>query len=470
MGILNNIAHHVAVAREALAQEKEAGAARKARGDLKRHELEFMPAALEISETPAPPLGRIVMSAISVFFIIAAVWAWVSEVDIIAIAQGKIVPTKDVQLIQPVETGSIRAIHVRDGQRVKAGDVLIELDPTGAEADQERLVQDLVAASVEAARLEALLTDDPRANYRPPEGAPAHLVAQQRSLLESQLSELEATKASLLGDINKSKAEGRTVEASIARLKRKLVTVRDRHASSKQLFDQGLMPKMKFGEFEEELGEAEGQLDEQNSRLTEIAATINSARARLRQAEAEHRRDAHSQLAEVKKTISGIEQELRKAQQRNRLQTLAAPVDGIVQALAVHTVGGVVTPAQELMRIVPIGTKLEIEAMILNKDIGSVEKEQEATLKVESFPFTKYGTIDGKVRHLSADAVQDEKLGLFFPARVTMAKSTMWIDGREVQLTPGMSVTTEIKTGKRKIIDFILAPLQRYQDESLRER
>ncbi len=470
MGFFDNISHHLAVAREALVWEKENEAGRKARGDLKRHELEFMPAALEITESPAPPLGRLVMSAISVFFVIAAAWAWISEVDIIAVAQGKIVPTKDVQLIQPVETGSVRAIHVRDGQRVKSGDVLIELDPTGADADRERLAQDLIVAEVESARLNALLTEQPRANYRPPQGAPAHLVAQQRSLLESQLIELEATRASLLGDINKSKAEGRTVEASIARLNRKLLTVRDRHASSKQLFDQGLMPKMKFGEFEEELGEAEGQLDEFTSRLTEIQATVNSAQAKLRQAEAEHRRDAHSQLAEVMKTISGIEQELRKAQQRNRLQTLNAPVDGIVQALAVHTVGGVVTPAQELMRIVPIGTRLEIEAMILNKDIGSVEMEQEAILKVESFPFTKYGTIDGKVRHLSADAVQDEKLGLIFPARVTMAKSTMWIDGREVQLTPGMSVTTEIKTGKRKVIDFILAPLKRYQDESLRER
>ena len=205
-------------------------------------------------------------------------------------------------------------------------------------------------------------------------------------------------------------------------------------------------------------------------RLVETEAALTSARARLAETEAEFRRQSHAGIAQVRRREASIEQELIKAAERNRLQTLTAPVAGTVQQLAVHTIGGVVTPAQPLMQIVPAGATLEIEAMVLNKDIGFVREGQAATLKIESFPFTKYGTIDGRVRQIYKDAVEREGLGLAYPARVTMARTTMNVDGRTVRLSPGMAVTVEIKTGKRRVIDYILAPLKRYQDESLREQ
>ena len=143
---------------------------------------------------------------------------------------------------------------------------------------------------------------------------------------------------------------------------------------------------------------------------------------------------------------------------------------GVVQQLAVHTVGGVVTPAQELMVIVPADSRIEVESMVLNKDIGFVHSGQEAEIKVESFPFTRYGTIVGEVKFVSRDAVADETLGLVYPARMKMAKTTILSGSTEVPLAPGMAVTVEIKTGKRRLIEYLLAPLQRYRDESLRER
>ncbi len=149
---------------------------------------------------------------------------------------------------------------------------------------------------------------------------------------------------------------------------------------------------------------------------------------------------------------------------------LRSPVDGVVQQLSVHTVGGVVTPAETLMHVVPRTGPLEVRCRVLNKDIGFIRAGQVAEVKVEAFPFTKYGIIDGLVLHISKDAIPDEKLGLVYDARIVMAATQIFADSRMINLSPGMTVTAEIKTGKRKIIEYLLSPLMRYQDEALRER
>ena len=172
--------------------------------------------------------------------------------------------------------------------------------------------------------------------------------------------------------------------------------------------------------------------------------------------------------AEIK--ASGLEQELKKATQRSDLQDLIAPVDGVVARLAIHTVGGVVKPAEAVMTIVPMDEQLEVEAQVLNKDIGFVEVGQPAEVKLETFPFTRYGIIEGSVIDVSSDAVQDEKQGFIYPTRVALTRATMEVNGKTVNLAPGMTATVEIKTGTRRAIEFILAPLLRYGSESMRER
>ena len=470
MGFFSAIGRHISVARAAWAEERALGRAAGNRGETRAHEMAFLPAALEITETPASPLGRSIMLAICAFFVIAIGWAVLGEMDIIATSQGKIIPSERLKVIQPLETGVVRTIHVRDGQTVEAGDVLIELDPTGSEADQSRLQQDMVAVLAELARLSALLTDDPEAAFTPPPGAPATLIELHRAYLLSQLQKHVAERASLMGEIVRRRAEIRTISAGIARLEKKLGKVRERVEGGRTLFEKGILAKLKFSELEEELFDVEGNLEVERRRLAESRAALTSAEAQSAESEAEWRRAIHAEQADARSRAQAAEQELIKADERNRLQTLKAPVAGTVQQLDVHTVGGVVTPAQPLMQIVPAGAELEIEVLVLNKDIGFVHAGQEAELKVESFPFTKYGTIPGRVRHVYADAVEDERVGLAYPARVTMARTTMLVKDKHIRLSPGMAVTVEIKTGKRRIIDYILAPLQEYQDESLREQ
>jgi hemolysin D len=185
---------------------------------------------------------------------------------------------------------------------------------------------------------------------------------------------------------------------------------------------------------------------------------------------AETRRLALDSLNEAEQKTTTASQELIKAESRGKLMTLAAPVDGTVQQLAVHTVGGVVTPAQPLMMVVPKDNPIEVEAFVENKDIGFVNPGQEAVVKIETFPFTKYGTIEARVTHVSHDAVNDEKRGLIFPARVNLRQATIRVENKTVNLSPGMAVTVEVKTAQRRVIEYFLAPLLQYKDESLRER
>lgn len=179
---------------------------------------------------------------------------------------------------------------------------------------------------------------------------------------------------------------------------------------------------------------------------------------------------ALDKLHEAEQRVTDLTQELIKAESRGRFMTLTAPVDGVVQQLSVHTVGGVVTPAQPLLVIVPGDNPFEVEAFIQNKHIGFVNAGQEAEVKIETFPFTKYGTIPATIIQVSNDAIQDEKRGLIYAARVALSRATMAVEEKTVNLTSGMAVTVEIKTGKRRLIEYFLSPLLQYENESLRER
>jgi len=457
--------HHGKVAREAWKQENE-----KEKVSKDSHELAFLPASLEIMETPAHPLGRAVALTIVAFFVLAVTWAVVGTIDIVATATGKIVPTERTKTVQPLESGIVRAIHVHDGQMVTAGDVVIELDPTDTQADMHRLGKEYLNAQLNAARLSALLEDDPKAAYHEPENAPKRIAQMHYTHMLSQWEKQKAEVATIKAEVAQRNAELATVRADINRLSKILPKVSQRVEARRSLVNKGISSRTEFLELEQELVEYEGQLAVQRAKVIEAEATLGAAKSRLQTTHAEFRRTILSELVEAEQQANSLEQELIKAKEKARHQKLIAPVSGKVQQLAIHTIGGVVTPAQELLSIVPADSGLEIEVKVQNKDIGFVHEEQEVEIKIDSFPFTKYGTIHGSVLSLSRDSIEDEQQGLVYPARISMGRTQIQSGNKMVELTPGMSVTVEIKTGKRQLIQYLLAPLQEYQDESLRER
>jgi membrane fusion protein, hemolysin D len=453
----------------------------------------FLPAALEIVETPPSPLGRAIGAAIIAFFCIALGWAIWGTVDIVATAQGKIVPGGRTKLIQPFEIGVVRAIHVRDGQPVKAGDVLIELNPTMSAAELGHIRSDLIAAQLEIARTRAALSDkeDPALDFVSPSGAPSDLVEMQKQYLTSQTTEYRAKVAEVDRQIAQKEAERDSISAALEKIAAILPPLQERVDIRKYLYGKELGSKLLYlTEYQDLVGQQQ-EMEVQRNKRREAVAAVATLKETRRKAIAEYHRIQLDDRAKAEQKAAALEQDLIRAGEKTRLQMLTAPIDGTVQQLAVHTIGGVVTPAQALAIVVPQGAELEIEAMISNRDIGFVHAGQEVAIKIDTFPFTRYGLLHGKVLSVSQDAITREKpqdrnnpqsrnpdepsseppgQELVYSARVSLDQTTMQVDDKAVDLNPGMAATVEIKTGLRRIISYILSPLVRYQHDVLRER
>lgn len=464
------LAHHLDIWREAVKADR----LRPKLGPIGEAELAFLPAALEVSETPASPLARATAITIAAFVVLTIAWASIGDLDIVATAPGKVVPSERVKTIQPLETSIVRAVNVAEGQPVKAGDVLVELEVTGGAADVARLRAELNTARLDIARLEALLQPDPAAAFAAPADVPDGLIAVQRALLAAQLDEHRAKVAALAADLAKRQAELTTTATDLTRLEEVAVKIKDETDRRQELAGKGFGSQIDRARSEKELADNVGQRNVQRAKLVEVRAGIDSTRSQLNQAKEEFRRDITAKLAEARTKAATTEQELAKASERQRVQSLRAPVDGVVQQIETHTLGGVVTPAQKLMVVVPKNAVMEVEAKLPNKDIGFVEVGQEAEVKVDSFPFTKYGTLVARVELVSLDAVKDEESQAkeyYFPIRLSVADPTIRLEnGKRVPLSPGMTVVAEVKTGTRKPIEYVLAPLKKYGAESGRER
>ena len=439
-------------------------------------ELSFLPAALSLQETPVHPAPRRLAWTLVVLFLVALLWSIVGQIDIVAVAPGRIVVGERTKLVQPLERSIVRRVLVKDGDRVDAGQVLVELDPTGAVADRTSIDEQLKAAQSELLRTKALqraLQQPAQApdlgKSIPPDWTDSDTGA-AKAQLTAEWHEITAKLAKAVAELQRRQAEIVTVREMVAKLETTLPIARQREADFRQLADQGFMSSHANQDRTRERMELERDLATQRARLAEAHAALR---------ESENNRQAY--LAETRRSLSEREaaaelkrqqgtQEQAKASQRERLTSLKASVAGTVQQLAVHTEGGVVTEAQPLMVIVPEGAQVTAEVTLENKDIGFVHAGQRAEIKLETFPFTRYGTVSAVVRTITADAVNDEKRGAIFAVALAMERSHIDIDGKAIKLSPGMNLTAEIKTGRRRIIEYLLSPVQRAASESLRER
>lgn len=440
---------------------------------LHAHEAQFLPAALALRDTPLHPAPRLALWFILVFALIALLWATFGRIDIVATAVGKIIPNDRTKVIQPMETAVVKAIYVRDGQTVRAGQLLIDLDATGAAADSVRLDNETLTARLEAGRAQALLAAV--SNGAPPALDPlprvdtARLNAEQAQAL-GWYAEYQARQQQFQAETVRRQAELQSTLEQVSKLEQTLPIVRQRAKDYQKLADENFAPRHGYLEREQARIEQEQDLASSRSKVAEIRAALKEIQQQQVTLAAETRRHLLDQFNLATQKAVSLQQDSIKADQRSRLMRLLAPVSGTVQQLAIHTVGGVVTPAQALMVIVPQNNVLEVEAMLPNKDIGFVNPGQAAEVKVETFPFTRYGTLHGTITQVSSDAIQDEKRGLVYSTRVKLARDTIRVENKTVRLTPGMAVTVEVKTGTRRVIEYFLSPLMQVTSESLRER
>ncbi|WP_137895071.1 HlyD family type I secretion periplasmic adaptor subunit [Ramlibacter sp. 2FC] len=431
-------------------------------------EIAFLPAALSLQETPVHPAPRRLAWAIMALFVLALVWSIVGKIDIVAVASGRIVVSDRTKLIQPLQTSVVRRIMVKDGDRVHEGQVLVELDPTIASADKASVREQLSSTVSEALRTAALLKG--LDGGRVPTLDDSHADATMRAQLSAEWQDITAKLARLDAEAARRRAEVGTVLESIAKLEATVPMARAREADFRKLVDQGYISGHATQDKTRERIELERDLATLRARLIEAQSALSESQQSKAAYLAETRRTLYDRHAQANSRRQQLAQEDTKASQRERLTQLTAPVTGMVQQLAVHTAGGVVTEAQPLMVIVPEEAQVTAEVTLDNKDVGFVNAGQGAEIKLETFPYTRYGTVPATVHRVTADAVNDEKRGAVFPVTLALGQHQIAVDGRPIHLSPGMNVTAEIKTGQRRVIEYLLSPIRRTGNESFGER
>ncbi|MCP5189057.1 MAG: HlyD family type I secretion periplasmic adaptor subunit [Pseudomonadales bacterium] len=435
----------------------------------------FLPAALEVQETPPSPLGRALLWLLLALFATAIAWACLGRVDIVVTATGRVVPTGQVKQVQAPELGTVAALLVGEGDVVAAGQALLRLDPAYVEADRVQLREQLNDIAVQATwrgALEKWLADGaPRAapDKLPPRFAAVDQVKADTLYRQHRL-EISASLEVLARELAANRAERATLQAERDGVRATLQVLAQRVAAYKTLVDQRYGARVQYLEMLQQQTELEKRLPVLRSRQAALAEAAAAISARIQADLGDIRKGNLLTLAQLDSERSRLQQDANKVARRQQQLQVNAPVAGTVQELAVHTVGAVVSPAQELMKIVPAGVGVEVEALLHNRDVGFVNEGQRAVVKVDTFNFTQYGLLAARVLDISNDAVEDPSLGWVFRIRLLLDKDWLAVEGKQVRLSPGMAVTAEVRTGQRRLIEFFLSPLLRYQQESVRER
>ena len=468
--------------RDALTNAKE-----KANDDV----IEFLPAALEVMEKPPSPLGRMLGYSVMALFTITILWGIFGHVDIVSTAEGKIIPGGRVKEIQPLQIGVIKNIFVEEGQLVEKGQALIELDQTLTGADRNRLQNEMrfLANNLIRERIlskffwieEQLGVADFSLKEKFEQyvaqvenDEQVILTDKEKSLqwmmIKQRWQEYYSEQAIVKNQLQNRQLELESVRANVKKYQATIPLINKRVKALDTLNQDGLIAEAQLLELQEQQVTQKQNLVAETAKVEQIKAAIEEVKHNQIAQRNNARKLNLEQIENFNQQLQSKREEYNKALELYSKQVLYAPVKGRIKQLNIHTIGGVVEPAKTLMQIVPEEDYLEVEAILENKDIGFVNKGMAAEIKVHTFPFTKYGLVNAEVVDITADAIESEQQGLVYKVRLKMEQNQLYVNQKWVDLLPGMAVSAEMKTGKRRLIEFFLAPLLRYKEESVRER
>jgi hemolysin D len=459
---------HWSMVKSALAEEK----ARAVANAHDVRETAFLPAALELVQRPVSPTARLTAKVLLAGLAVMLLWLIFGRIDIVASASGQLAPIGDVKLVQPAQGGVVRRIFVKDGDRVVKGQPLVLLDQSLSEAEVEEARAALLTAELDAARARAVLNalDGKGFSFVAPDGTPADQAMTQAALARSEYAELSAGIASQSANRAVAGAEVAEARAQAAKLADTLPLLDEQIAANEKLLEKGYVSKLRVIEMRRQRIAAERDRQAAIETVRRANAEAASAGSSASRTYAASRAEILGRLVSAEAAAKAKREQLARSEHRNGLNRLVAPVTGTVAQLSVRTEGGVVETGRPLMMVVPEGDPLIAEVKLQSKDMAFVEKGQPVALKLDAWPFTRYGTVPGRVIALSASAVQDEKLGQVYVARIAVDRAAITKGDKQVRLIPGMSVTADIATGNRTILSYLLSPIEAAGREAARER
>ena len=446
---------------------------------LQAGQLDFAPGILKLQDAPPSPLPRLILWCLLALVTVTVVWSMFGRLDIIAVAQGRIVPQSYLQIVQPAESGIVKELLVREGDRVGAGQVLARMDTRFSEADRQALKNELAQRSLQLRRIDAELAGTALAARREdPPALFAQVDAQYRARRQAFLDSLETEKATLA----KADQDLRAAREIESKLRQQLPIYREQEAAFEKLTREGYAGRMLFLEKQRDRIEKEQDLKAQEFAIQSLSATIEQSRKRVAQLQSNYHQALQNERVETEAQYAKLEQDWNKHAARHDLLELRAPQDGIVKDLATHTVGSVLQPGTVLMTLVPSNDPMQAEVWVTHDDAGFVGTGQPAKLKLATYPFQKYGMIDGEVKRLSPDSSdmtdargdrrtgEGASTGSGYRTLVSLRTPYLEADGKRYPLTPGMQVTAEINLGTRTVLEYVLSPVQRTLHEAGRER
>lgn len=425
---------------------------------------EFKPVLSEIEEAPVSPIGRLTFWIVTAIIIFTILWLIIGKVDIVVTTRGIVIPQGEAKIIQPLETGIVSAIHVKEGDFIKRGMPIVDIDPTTTAPAMEAVKDNLANTKLEFERLKAVHTGK---NFSPADNTAGDIKLQKniyeldKEIINSQLkikdSELSAVNDELSIANTEKQADIEFLKDAKDRLIR-LQKVTDIIAK-----DELIEAKNKVQTYQTEITKLNYKISELNNRKIKILKEKSNILADYKSKNAE-------KIANTKKQMNELQASADEITFKNTKQTLVSPCDGYVDKLFIHTLGGVVTPAQELAAITPADMPLLIKATVLNQDIGFVKEGMPVSVKIDTFNFQKYGMIDGKVLTISKNSINDEKLGPVYEIYINPLTNTLNVEGKNEPIRTGMTLTAEVNVGKRRIIEFFIYPLIKYLDEGMSVR
>ncbi|MBR0904583.1 HlyD family type I secretion periplasmic adaptor subunit [Bradyrhizobium liaoningense] len=467
------------------------------RGGKQLDHLEFLPANLEILETPASPNASIMLWILCGLLATFLIWSWFAHLDIHAVARGRIQPSGRSKVIQPLEPSKVLSFNLKNGDYVKTGQTLINLDPTDAVADRVNLTSQREWLEAEISRrttaVQAVRGGEYDVIVQFPSLVSEPIAQQQRAAMLADIGQYKASKDSLDAQRDEQDARRLRLMGSVNAREQLIASLRERVEMRQRLVALDSGTRASVIDALQSLQDQETNLAYDRGQIGEAAAAKVSAEKKVAQLTEEFVAKQTQALVDAKSKLSDVKERLVKASAREDRTVMKSPIDGTVQQLVVTTVGQVLTAGQAVMVIVPNGAALEVEALVENQDIAFVKPGQEVTLKVDAFPFTRYGTINGIVQRVSSDAVDQREAGLtadvsasqksssstssvspvqnlVYPVTIQLLDSSINVDGHAVPLGPGMTLTAEVRTGNRRVIDYLLAPLREISSQAARER
>jgi hemolysin D len=425
----------------------------------------FKPLLVEIEDRPLNPLGRGLLWIVVIFMVIASLWLYFAKVEVVVSARGKVIPDGEVKVIQPIETGVISSILVKEGEYVQKGQVLVEIDPTVTATNlTSKKEQELLLMS-EIQRLQALIH---KTDFVPDSALSKIQQDEQLQMYKTQKDSYESEIKSLKEQKNQINNDLKSITLEIKRLKTLYKNMFKKQQKLENVLD--IIAMDDYEQVVNEVNDYKKQYEIKEVESQKLTSKLKELNHNIQSYEEKFKNELYEKAVQKEKELNDLSAQIETIEFQSAKQKLRSPVEGYITKKMIHTEGGVVTPAQELLRVVPKSSPLIMKVKVLNKDIGFIKKQMQSAVKIDTFNFQKYGLVEGEVMHISNDAIEDEQLGFVYEVFIKPKQKYMEVEGEKVTISSGMSVTAEVKVGKRRIIEFFIYPLIKYLDEGMSVR